>query len=80
MCWTGSINGIAYGNKKSFLFDDDFLARVAVKQEAKKICQRVAARDWKNGEFYFLFRKYFLGKYMLMEEEAVSDDTMSLPE
>ena len=60
--------------KRSFSFDDDFLARVAVKQEVKKICHRVAARDWKNGEFYFLFRKYFLGKYMLMEEEAVSDD------
>ena len=62
--------------KRSFSFDDDFLARVAVKQEA--ICQRVAARDWKNGEFYFLFRKYFLGKYMLMEEEAVSDDINEL--
>ena len=35
-------------------------------------------RDWKNGEFYFLFRKYFLGKYMLMEEEAVSDDINEL--
>lgn len=64
--------------KRSFSFDDDFLARVAVKQEAKKICQRVAVRDWKNGEFYFLFRKYFLGKYMLMEEEAVSDDINEL--
>lgn len=64
--------------KRSFSFDDDFLARVAVKQEAKKICQRVVARDWKNGEFYFLFRKYFLGKYMLMEEEAVSDDINEL--
>ena len=64
--------------KRSFSFDDDFLARVAVKQEAKKICQRVAARDWKNGEFYFLFRKYLLGKYMLMEEEVVSDDINEL--
>ena len=62
--------------KRPFSFDDDFLARVTIKQEAKKIW--MADRDWKNGEFYFLFRKYFLGKYMLMEEEAVSDDINEL--